>query len=200
VRTDGLPLLPVRDLPAARPLVVRREPPAPSPASGSTRGLQLFTALEGSHASDESDWFGVHVGVCVAVGPVCAAFRMRAASTVPGNGMFTTELERHSIEILGGFDVPFAIGGFTFAPGFAAGWGTMKTISDDEAIDGRTSGPRADVHATFMIPLSKKWSLDLAMAFDLTQETRREVATEMPIPEEPIALLRYSIGVRWGQR
>jgi hypothetical protein len=201
VRDDGSPLLPVR---RAVPRVqielapTRPEPPRPPSGPLAMRGVQVFAAAETSLGSDHTNWLGAHVGVCIQLGPICAAARLRSAAVVAGDGVWRSEMERRSTELLLGLDVPFALGRTTLAPGFAAGMGSMHTRSDDGTTGGETGGLRADVHATLSVPVAKRWALDLSVALDLTQETRVESEQAMPLPDEPLALLRFGVGVRYG--
>ncbi len=108
-------------------------------------------------------------------------------------------MERRTTELLLGLDIPFALGRTTLSPGFAAGMGNTWTRSDDGTTAGETGGLRADVHATLTVPLTNRWSLDLSLALDLTQETRIESDTMTSIPDEPLALLRFGVGMRWAK-
>ncbi|MDQ3336415.1 MAG: hypothetical protein M4D80_14705 [Myxococcota bacterium] len=199
VRDDGAPLLPIRPHVSA-PIVVVREPVAAAPpAPSASRGIQVFAAAETSLGSDHTNWLGAHVGICITLGPICAAARLRSASVVAGEGMWRTEMERRTTELLLGLDIPFALGRTTLSPGFAAGMGNTWTRSDDGTTAGETGGLRADVHATLTVPLTNRWSLDLSFALDLTQETRIESDTMSSIPDEPLALLRFGVGMRWAK-
>ena len=197
VRDDASVLLPVRARPARVQVELAAPKPAPEPTRA-TRGVQVFAAAETSIGSDHTNWMGMHLGVCIQLGPICAAARLRSAAVVAGQGMWRTEMERRSTELLLGLDVPFALGRTTLAPGFAAGMGSMWTRSDDGTTVGETGGLRADVHTTLSVPLTKRWALDLSVALDLTQETRIEAEHAMTIPDEPLALLRFGVGVRYG--
>ena len=197
VRDDASVLLPVRARPARVQVELAAAKPVPEPTRA-TRGVQVFAAAETSIGSDHTNWMGMHLGVCIQLGPICAAARLRHAAVVAGEGMWRTEMERRSTELLLGLDVPFALGRTTLAPGFAAGMGSMWTRSDDGTTVGETGGLRADVHTTLSVPLTKRWALDLSVALDLTQETRIEAEHAMTIPDEPLALLRFGIGVRYG--
>ena len=194
VRDATAPLLPIRERPAPRVVVVR-EPASPKPEAP---GLQVFSGVETSMGSDDTNWLGGMVGVCITLGPICAAARIRHASVIADGNMKAGEVRRSS-ELLVGLDVPFALGRrLTLSPGFAAGIGTMWTKDEHGTRIGETGGLRADVHATLTLGLSKKWALDFSAAFDLTQETHTE--SEMEIPTEPFALLRFGVGLRWGRR
>ena len=197
VRDDASSLLAVRP-PPPRVNVAVVAPRAVMPTTPAPRGVQVFGAAETSIGSDKTNWLGAHVGVCIQLGPICAAARLRFASVVAGEGMWRTEMERRSTELLLGVDVPFSLGRTTLAPGFAAGMGSMHTRSDDGRTGGETGGLRADVHATLSVPVAKRWALDLAIALDLTQETRVESEHAMSLPDEPLALLRFGVGIRYG--
>lgn len=193
------PLLAVRAIrrPAPSPAVDERAPAA-APAS---RGLHVFGAFETSFASDHTRWLGGHVGVCVTLGPVCAAARLRLAAVAGGPGPWDRQLERHGTELLVGLDVPFTVRGVTATPGFAAGLGQMRTRDAATGAASETGGPRADVHTTVSIPIAARFAIDVFAAIDLTQETRVEWWSEMaPLPDEPRALLRIGAGLRYGGR
>lgn len=194
-RDDAAPLLPIRSRPQ-RVTIELAKPVQPAAPASATRGIQIFAAGETSVGSDHTNWMGAHVGVCITLGPICAAVRLRHAQVVAGEGMWRTEMERRSSELLLGLDVPFSLGRTTLSPGFAAGMGSMWTRSDDGTTAGESGGLRADVHVTLSVPVTKRWALDLSTALDLTQETRIE--SEMPLPAEPLALLRFGFGVRYG--
>jgi hypothetical protein len=195
VRDSTSSLLPIRERPTSRVVIVRE--PMPQPAARAP-GVQVFTGVETSVGSDHSNWLGGMVGVCITLGPICAAARIRHASAFEDTGVKPNEVRRSS-EILLGLDVPFALGRrVTLSPGFAAGIGNSWMKDARGTRIGETGGLRADVHATVTLGLSKKWALDFSAAFDLTQETHTEA--EMSIPTEPFALLRFGVGVRWGRR
>ena len=195
-----------RDDLAASLLVSReipREPaPPPVPAVIATRpppsrGVQLFVAAETSVGSDRSNWMGAQLGACVMLGPVCAAARFRVAELVNGDGVWDGgTLDRRGSEILLGIDVPFALRRGTLAFGFAAGLGAMHTRDEATGAEGRTGGLRADVHATFSIPIKRRVALDLGATIDFTQETH--VDSAMRLPADPTALLRFGLGLRYG--
>ncbi len=198
------PLLAIRPVTRAAPIV---DAPAPDveveavtiPANQSTRGVQVFGAFETSFASDRTRWHGAHVGVCVTLGPVCAAARLRVAGVTSGPGVWKDQLDRQSVELLIGIDIPFAVRGVTVAPGFAAGLGQMYTFGATRALSSETGGPRADVHATVSIPIARRLAIDLFTAVDLTQETRVEWGPTMgTLPDEPRALARFGAGLRYG--
>lgn len=195
-RDDARPLLPVRPRPQRVTIELAKPPQSPAAPATHARGIQVFAAAETSVGSDHTNWLGAHVGICITLGPICAAARLRHAQVVAGEGMWRTEMERRSTELLLGLDVPFSLGRSTLSPGFAAGMGSMWTRSDDGTTAGESGGLRADVHVTLSVPLSKRWALDLSTALDLTQETRIE--SKMPLPDEPLALLRFGVGVRYG--
>ncbi len=198
-RSDGDPLLESRPVPASpRPTIemaMTAQPPARSP-----RGVRLSTAFESSFGSDHTRWSGMHLGACIMLGPICAGARLRAAGVT--HDPWTDDIERQSIELLAGIDVPFALGRWTFMPGFAAGLGQMHTRVGDRHTE--TGGVRADVHATLSIPLWRRLALDLFAAADLTQETRGAWNDEMmltepvDIPDEPRLLLRFGLGLSYG--
>ena len=87
----------------------------------------------------------------------------------------------------------------TLSPGFAAGLGKMHTRGLTREMRTETGGVRADLHATLSIPLWARFALDVVTAADLTQETRVEWGPTMtPLPDEPRALFRFGVGLRYG--
>jgi hypothetical protein len=199
VRDTTAPLLPIRERPASRVVVVHELAAPQRPVRD--RRVQVFTSVETSMGSDDTNWLGGMVGVCIPLGPICAAARIRHASVVAGEGKLSTEMmTRRSSEILLGLDVPFDLGRMTLSPGFAAGIGNMWTKAADDTRVGESGGLRADVHATLTVGLSTRWALDFSAALDLTQETHAQSELEMALPAEPLALLRFGVGLRWGRR
>jgi hypothetical protein len=203
------PLLAARTLaivpaPAPAPVTIERTASATRPAA---RGVQLFAAGETSYASDHTSWVGIQIGACVMLGPVCAAARVRYATVATGPGMWQGQLDRRGVEVLFGGDIPFRIGSATLSPGFAAGLGSTHTHMDvpmeSMAPDGvhmgsETGGLRADIHATLSIPMSPRLALDLSFTFDITQATHVESFSSVPMPDDPLALARFGIGLRYG--
>jgi hypothetical protein len=205
-RTDvAAPLLEARAVPPgeAESAWPTAAPAAPSPAA---RGIQLFAAAETSFASDHTVWEGIQLGACVMLGPICGAARVHGGKVIAspdGWGRFV----RKGAEVYGGIDVPIALGRNRLTPGFAAGYGTMLThhIGDGEKTGIEISGPRAEVHVAFTIPVTSHVAIDLATTAELTQATGREthgsVATgdAVVFPDEPRALFRIAVGVRYGE-
>jgi hypothetical protein len=211
VRADvGAPLLARRaapgsllEAPSARPLFEDRAP-APAPERhATTRGMQLFAAVETSLGSDRTSWMGMQIGTCISLGPICAAARLREARVVAGDGIWAGgTIERESVELLVGIDIPFALGDKTLSPGFAAGLGAIRTemagaMAGDDRDDG-SAGLRADVHVTLTVPLGRRLALDLSMAADMSQATRVQWSSDMQMPAEPLVLLRFGAGLRYG--
>lgn len=198
----GDPLLASRAFPrevSISPSVRIESPVQRSTASRSARGVQLFSAFETSYASDRTSWIGAHLGACVMLGPVCAAARLRLANVAAGPGPWNGEVERRSIELLVGIDIPFALGGWTLSPGFATGLGQMHTRGATRDERAETGGLRADLHATLTIPLAHRLAIDVFTAAELTQETHIEWGPMMtPLPDEPRVLARLGVGLRYG--
>jgi hypothetical protein len=203
VRADvGAPLLARRAVP--RPAIVEEAAPAPAPPprrDPATRGVQLFAAVETSMGSDHTGWMGTQLGACISVGPLCAAARLREAKVVGGEGVWEGgAIERESTELIVGLDIPLALGKQTLSPGFAAGLGAIRTGAAgtmDREPEG-SAGLRADVHATLTVPIGRRLALDLSMAVDMSQATHVEWRSEMQMPAEPFALVRFGAGLRYG--
>ncbi|MEO8706207.1 MAG: hypothetical protein ABI867_39620 [Kofleriaceae bacterium] len=193
------PLLATRAaIPVARVAPTERAPVAvAAKTQPPARGIQLFGALETSYGSDRTTWLGIHLGTCLMLGPVCAAARLRTASVATGPQTWD-HVERRSVELLVGIDIPFELGRATITPGFAAGLGQMRTRDAIQRMRTETGGLRADVHVTLTIPFANRFALDIFSAADLTQETHVEGSVTNLLPEEPRALLRLGVGLRYG--
>lgn len=198
----GSPLLATHAVPSTTVDTIRASPvPALDAWSSraSARGVHVFGAFETSYASDRTSWVGAHLGACIMLGPVCAAARIRVANVASGPGVWESQVERRSIEMLGGLDIPFAVGRATLSPGFAAGLGQMHTRGQTHDMRSETGGMRADVHLTCSIPLSRHLAIDVFGAADLTQETIVENGSAMVVlPAEPRLIMRLGLGVRYG--
>ena len=207
VRSDvAAPLLEARAVPAAEaeaPVVAAPGAVAPSPAA---TGTQLFIAAETSVASDRTVWQGVQLGACVMFGPICAAARVHGGKVISAPDGWNSFV-RKGAEAYGGIDIPIAIGRSRLTPGFAAGYGTMLThhIGDGEKTGIEISGPRAEAHVGLSIPLTPHLAIDLATTAELTQATGMEThgtpsgtGAAIVYPDEPRALFRFAVGVRYG--
>jgi hypothetical protein len=207
LRSDvAAPLLEARVVPPAE-----AEPPAaaapgmvaPAPA---TTGTQLFLAAETSVASDRTVWQGMQLGACVMLGPICAAARVHGGKVISAPDGWNSFV-RKGAEVYGGIDIPIAIGRSRLTPGFAAGYGTMLThhIGDGEKTGIEISGPRAEAHVGLSIPVTSHLAIDLATTAELTQATGMEThgtpsgtGAAIVYPDEPRALFRFAVGVRYG--
>jgi hypothetical protein len=204
-RTDlAAPLLETRAVPAIDVApAVAAAPAAPAPAA---QGIQLFLAEETSVASDRTVWEGMQLGACVMLGPVCAAARVHGGKVIAKPDGWD-RFARKGAELYIGIDIPIAVGPTRLTPGFAAGYGTMLThnIGDSEKTGIEISGPRAEAHVALAIPLTPHIAIDLATTAELTQATGMEthgsatgVDPAIMYPDEPRALFRFAIGVRYG--
>jgi hypothetical protein len=202
-RTDAsAPLLAIRAVPAiedaGEPVPVVASPPA-------ARGIQLFAALETSVASDHTVWQGMQLEACIMLGPICAAARLHVGKVISQPASWAG-FERVGGEAYIGVDVPLAIGVARLTPGFAAGYGAMFTHrkSDREKVGIETSGPRAEAHAAFSFPITAHLALDFVATAALTEAARTETRggdlldPTIVFPDEPRALLRLALGVRYG--
>jgi len=206
VRADvGAPLLARRALPGSpaneAPEVAERAPARQRDLT--TRGVQLFAAIESSMGSDHTGWMGTQLGVCISLGPICAAARLRSSNVVGGDGIWADgAIERESTDLLVGIDLPLAFGRKTLSPGFAAGLGAIRTgaagmLENGARADG-SAGLRADVHTTLTVPIRHRLALDLSVSVDVSQATHVEWRSEMQMPAEPFALVRLGAGLRYG--
>jgi hypothetical protein len=193
-----IPVIAVAEAPAAPPprvvIVERQAPPS------SFHGSQLFAAGETSAANDRTMWAGAQVGACVVIGPMCATALVRFAEVVDGPA-YWTGLDRRDIEVLLGGDVPINVGHSLLLLGFGAGTGEVHTRIDSKGEQRKaseTGGLRAEAHAAYAYPLSRAFAVDVTLSIELTQETRSESTTTMPLPDEPLVFARLGVGLRWG--
>jgi hypothetical protein len=198
-RSDlAAPLLEARAMP-----VSELEAPVASPPAA--RGIQLFAAEETSVASDRTVWQGMQLEACIMLGPICAAARLHGGKVISRPAGWD-DFARFGAEVYVGINVPIAIGRTRLTPGFAAGYGGMFTRrrGDGEGMGVEISGPRAEVHAAFSVPLTAHLAVDLIATGALTKATHMEIhGRDLPdpaiaFPDEPRALLRLAFGVRYG--
>jgi hypothetical protein len=204
-RSDvAAPLLATHELPAGpapgdgAPAVVAASPPA-------ARGIQLYAAEETSFATDRTVWEGMQLGACIMLGPICASARVHGGTVISQPSSWAG-LKRKGAEVYVGIDVPIALGRMRLTPGFAAGYGTMLTHrgSEDDRMGVEISGPRAEVHAAFSLPLTAHIAIDLMLTGALTQATAMEThGRDIPdpvtvFPDEPRGFVRFAVGVRYG--
>jgi hypothetical protein len=190
----------------AAPLLATRAVPASTPAASppAARGIQLFAAEETSVASDGSVWQGMQLEACIMMGPICVAARLHGGKVISrpdGWGDF----RRNGAEVYVGVDVPLALGRTRLTPGAAIGYGAMFTRhhNDGAGMGVETGGPRAEVHAALSLPLTAHLALDVVATGALTSPTRMETVGEttdpvLVFPDEPRALLRIAVGLRYG--
>lgn len=200
----GDPLLASRAVPSAPPAKVEERAPSPPPTMlRAARGVHLLSAIETSYASDRTSWFGAHIGACVMLGPVCAAARLRLSGVTDGPGVWKGDVDRRSVELLVGIDLPFALGRWTLSPGIALGIGQLHTRGESRGMRADTGRACADLHVALSIPLTRRLALDVFAAADLMQETRvapEELMDQAPegLPDEPRFLVRAGVGLRFG--
>lgn len=165
-----------------------------------TRGVQIFSAAETSVANDRTAWAGAEMGACIKLGAVCAAARARFAAVLIGTGPFDGQLDRHSVDLLVGGDLPMQVRGVTFSPGIAGGVGSIHTHFSDlgEQMGRETGGLRADAHATVSFPIGRRFAVDLAITVNVMQTTESEQSTTIKMPADPRVLGRLGIGLRYG--
>ncbi len=207
-RTDlAAPLLETRAVPAldVAPAAAAASISA-APAAPAAQGIQLSLSEETSLASDHTVWQGLQLGACVMLGPICAAARVHGGKVIAKPDGWD-RFVRKGAEAYLGIDIPIAAGRLRLTPGFAAGYGTMLThhIGDGEKTGIEISGPRAEAHIALAIPLTPHIAIDLATTAELTQATGMETHGSAPTgdtailyPDEPRALFRFAIGVRYG--
>jgi hypothetical protein len=198
-RDVAAPLLAARAVPVE---IAERAAPAPAAA---VQGIQLFAAEETSLASDRTVWEGMQIGACIMIGPICAAARVHGGTVIAWPAGWSA-FSRKGAEVYAGIDVPITMGSTRLTLGFAAGYGSMFTRhhGDGERIGIEISGPRAEVHAALSLPLTAHIAIDLSATGALTQATGMETHgpdspdPSITFPDEPRALLRFALGVRYG--
>jgi hypothetical protein len=207
-RTDlAAPLLEIRAVPEVeRTEAGTHAAPLAVAAPLAAQAIQLFLSEETSLASDHTVWQGMQLGACVMLGPVCAAARVHGGKVIAKPDGWD-RFARKGAEAYVGIDIPIAVGWTRLTPGFAAGYGTMLThhLGDGEKTGIEISGPRAEAHVALAIPLTPHIAIDLATTAELTQATGMETHGGAPspdaailYPDEPRALFRFAIGVRYG--
>ncbi|MBK9031934.1 MAG: hypothetical protein IPL61_11510 [Myxococcales bacterium] len=182
--------------PAAEPTLV--DGPA-RPGAAGLRRVQVFAGLDSAIASDGTRWLGAQLGVCIQLGPICAAARQRFGQVAGGPGAWGDDLSRRAIELLIGIDVPLTLGPVALSPGFATGIGQIHTRRSSTEVRNETGGLRADVHATVSLAVAHRLTLDLFAAAVLTQATHVEgPADAAELPDEPRLLGHLGLGLRYG--
>ncbi|HET7502793.1 MAG TPA: hypothetical protein VFK02_17345 [Kofleriaceae bacterium] len=205
-RSDvAAPLLATRELPEAAPAEVPGAPAVVAAAPPAPSGIQLVAAAETSIATDRTVWEGLQLGACIMLGPICAAARVHGGKVISQPSSWDG-LRRKGAEVYAGIDIPLALGRARLTPGFAAGYGMILTHrgSDGDRMGVEISGPRAEVHAAFSLPVSAHVAIDLALTAALTQaagmethgQTTFDPTTEFP--SEPRGFVRFAVGVRYG--
>lgn len=188
------PLLAVHHVPAGVASPVASLTATVGVAAPPLRGMQLFVDVETSMAEDRSTWLGTGIGVCVMLGPVCAAARARVSATA--FEPFENDVRRRAIDVLFGGDIPLAFGATTVSPGFAAGLGAVH--SQEMTVGGsETFGLRADAHVVWSIPIWSRLSVDLSASTTVTQVIDVE-ASSGRVADEPRFLGRFGAGLRYG--
>lgn len=171
---------------AASPLLVRATP-----------RVQALTSFETAYSDDRSNWVGVSVGACVEVGPVCASVRARVAAVVEGRWESS---ERHQTDVVVGGEVSRPLRGTITTFGFGAGMGATHTgILEAGGMRGsETFGLRADAHASWIIPITKRIGFDVSAALGVAQVTDVESSSMTRTVDEPRFLGRFGVGLRFG--
>lgn len=173
---------------------------APSPALVQNYPrVQAFTTFETAYSDDRSNWLGVVAGACVQVGPICAAVRARVAAVVEGRW---EDSDRHAEELIVGGDVSRTLGSTIATFGFGAGMGATHTgILEAGGMHGsETFGLRADVHLSWVLPVTKKVGIDVMATLGIAQVTDVESSSMTRIVDEPRFLGRLGAGLRFGGR
>jgi hypothetical protein len=199
VRTDvEAPLLERRRLdvdddeqPGLTPSVLAATARPPKP------GLPLFTLVETGVGSDRTTWFGVALGGCVRLGPLCAGGRLRLSTVAGGPGEWRQEMDRQAVETLVGVDVPMRVGRVTLSPGIAAGVGWIHTQEETSARGQDTTGVRAESHLALSYPLGGRISVEGALSLEVGQTVHVETASTEALPSDPRALVRAGLGLRF---
>jgi hypothetical protein len=190
------------------PLLLRRQredaelgatPPGlvASYAQPPARDIQVFASVERSLASDGTGWFGLDLGACVMLGPLCASAMARLGVVNDGPGRWGHALDRRAVEVLLGADVPRHLGRVVLSPGAAVGVGWTHTNDEVADTDEETGGLRAEARLALSYPFGDHLVGELALSFEVTQATHLETATPMPLPDEARFFSRLGAGVRF---
>jgi hypothetical protein len=197
VRTDvEAPLLERRRLdddeqPGLTPSVLEAAARAPKPS------LPLFTLVETGVGSDRTTWFGVALGACVRLGPLCAGGRLRLAAVTGGPGEWQQEMDRQAVETLVGVDAPVRRGRVTLSPGIAVGVGWIRTEEESANRGQATTGLRAETHLALSFPLGGRVALEGALSLEVGQTLDAEAPSTEALPADPRALVRAGVGLRF---
>lgn len=178
---------PDQPMAAASPMVAVQPPPR----------IQAFTSFETAYSDDRSNWLGVLVGACVQVGPVCASVRARVAAVVEGRWESS---DRHATEVVVGGEVSRARGSTIATLGFGGGVGATHTgiLEADGMRGSETFGLRADAHLSWIIPITRRFGVDLSAALGVAQVTDVESSSMTRIVDEPRFFGRLGAGLRFG--
>jgi hypothetical protein len=207
VRVDvASPLLASRPLPPGPARTVHREPAptsAPPSALRERTGVHVFGSLDSTVASDRTAWLGMQVGACIMLSVVCPSARFRFDMVMTGTTGWAASTTRNSSDLLVGVDVPLAVASWMIVPGVAIGMGGIRTDYEPAIADSvkrETTGLRGELHATVLVPLSPTLAVDLSAAGVLLQETKIDEGAMTSLPGDPLRLVRFGVGLRYGRR
>lgn len=181
---------------------------APAAAASSDSGRQLSFATEVAAGSDHSAWLGLTLAGCVDIGIVCVGTTVRLRRDLDSDDDKTSFAPRRSAaDILLTGEVPFRLGPLRLRPGaeLGLGWvhmwapGASGLPADKHELD--HGGLLGGLHVTASLPISAHWSVDLTAgnAISFFAHTDSFVDGGFTLPGEPRALLRTSLGLRYGE-
>jgi hypothetical protein len=200
VRTDlEAPLL------APRHKIDVEDPEAPDvrwagspPGTKSAFGIRVVAVADAARASDSTTWFGVQLGACVTLGPICASGRARFAAVAAGPRGWHQDVDRNGAEVLLGAEVPWRVGRLVISPGFAAGAGWIYTHEMNASSGIETAGARAELSVSLSYPLSERVAAELALSYELARVTYVATLTPAAPPEQELFLAHLAAGLRFG--
>jgi hypothetical protein len=189
--------------------VVADSPAAAEVSASAGGGRSLAVASEAAAGSDDSTWFGLSVSGCAAVGPLCVGTVARLQRDLGAREDRGDVLRRrNAVELLLSAELPLRVGPIRLRPGVGLGLGWVHMRLDDAVVgleaQGREvnrGGLRAAGSLAASLPVAGRWSLQLAtgIGVSLFAHTDSFWAGGVSVPGEPRALLRGSVGVRYGE-
>lgn len=190
-RTDvTTPLLATRATSAGIATRLPSTPPTPTtPVAQQGVHLAVTASFESSLASDRTTWLGYNLKLCIELGPICAAARLRSNKVL--SGLDGADIAREHSELLIGVDVPLALGRFQLSPGFAGGVGRMET--NTSGMKRETGGFVVETHVSLSIPVASQ----IALATSLSAVLGDYDTAAVMAPTEPSFFLLASLGLTY---
>lgn len=201
-----------RDITA--PLLVsrpaRRLPVSVAPVAAKPRRARMDVAvgLDALSGSDESNWLGGRLDVCVRLRMLCVVSSLRYAAQVDapqptvisnlGPAWTWSDWARSNGEAMFGIEAPLVLGTTTIASGLSLGVGRTSIASRSSDASARNVGGRAEVHVKVSIPAWDWLAIDLSLALTLMQDATSTSMNPLGAPDDPARFVRFCVGLRRG--